>query len=76
MLVDRELAAIRAATGVTVERFRAVAAHNDQLLAQLGFGQGTLAADLLEDEEDDDELLPSPAAGGRRRRGGWEWFDA
>ncbi|PRW59310.1 Cell division cycle-associated 7 [Chlorella sorokiniana] len=61
-LVDRELAVIRAATGLTDERVNAVAARNQQLLAALGFGQGTLAADLMDDDEDDDELLPSPAA--------------
>jgi len=62
-LVHRELAAIRAATGLTDERVSAVAARNQQLLAALGFGQGTLAADLADDEEDEDEMLPAPAAG-------------
>lgn len=63
-LVDRELAAMRAATGLTDERVNAVAARNQQLLAALGFGQGTLAADLMDDDDEDDELLPSPGAGG------------
>lgn len=70
-LVDRELAVIRAATGLTDERVSAVAARNQQLLAALGFGQGTLAADLMDDDEDDDELMPSPAAGGGGERAGF-----
>lgn len=63
-LVDRELAVMRAATGLTDERVNAVAARNQQLLAALGFGQGTLAVDLMDDDDEDDELLPSPGAGG------------
>lgn len=65
-MVVRELAAVHAATGFTAERAHAVASYNKALGEELGFGRGTLLADLQEDEEDDeDDLVPSPAAAGQ-----------
>lgn len=71
-LVERELAAVHAATGFSSARAAEVAALNARLLSALGFGHGTLAEDLQEEDEDEDDedLLASPAAReGKQQRG-------
>ena len=65
-LVERELAAVHAAAGYSAQQAQDRADRNRQLLVELGFGQSTLAADLLDDdadeEEDDNDATPSPGA--------------
>jgi hypothetical protein len=54
-IVERELAAVHAAVGFSVEQALEVADSNERMLVNLGFGQSTLAADLADDQEDEDE---------------------
>lgn len=53
--MERQLAAVHAAVGFSAQRALEIANSNRRLLAQLGFGHSTLAADLREDEEEEEE---------------------
>jgi hypothetical protein len=58
-MVERELAAVHAAAGFSAQQALKVSNSNLKLLADLGFGQSTLEADLQEDEDEDEHDLAS-----------------
>ncbi len=67
-LVQSQLRAVHEAVGFSSQQALQVAASNRRMLAELGFGHSTLAADLQDDddEEEEEEALVSPATGAAR----------
>lgn len=63
-MVRRELAALEAASGVSLEHVQKVEHSNHNLLARLGFGRGMLLEDLEDGDDEEEERAAVGAAGG------------
>ena len=64
-LVERELAAVHAAAGLSAERAQQALSLQRVLMARLGFERGALLGDLREDEDEDEDEEEELGAAGR-----------